>query len=174
MSRLLPTPILPDILQPGLRIVFCGSAAGRVSALRGQYYAGPGNRFWRTLHDVGLTPRQLAPAEFPTLPDYGIGLTDIAKHESGSDAALSRDADDPEALRLRIEGCAPGVLAFVGKRPAGVFFRHVFGLRNPGTGRQAQTLGATAIFVLPSTSGAARAAWDIGPWRALARFAKSL
>ena len=35
--------ILPDVLAPGLDIVFCGTAVGNVSAQRGVYYAGPGN-----------------------------------------------------------------------------------------------------------------------------------
>jgi TDG/mug DNA glycosylase family protein len=78
-------PVLPDLLMPGLCVVFCGTAAGSVSAAKGQYYAHPQNKFWRTLHAVGLTPRLFAPAEFPLLPSLGIGLTDIAKHVSGMD-----------------------------------------------------------------------------------------
>jgi len=60
--------VLPDMLRPGLRLVICGSAAGAVSATHGAYYAGPGNRFWRTLFEVGLTPRRLEPHEFRDLP----------------------------------------------------------------------------------------------------------
>ena len=58
--------------------MICGSAAGRRSAAAGAYYAGPGNKFWRILHESGLTPRRLAPEEFALLPDVGIGLTDLA------------------------------------------------------------------------------------------------
>ena len=97
-----PPDVLPDVLGPGLHIVFCGSAAGAVSARVGAYYAGPGNRFWRTLHRVGLTPRLLAPAEFHTVLRYGIGLTDLCKTESGADADLSRHADDAAALGDKI------------------------------------------------------------------------
>ena len=43
---------LPDILQPNLKVVFCGTAAGDASAKKRAYYAGPGNRFWKTLHEV--------------------------------------------------------------------------------------------------------------------------
>jgi G:T/U-mismatch repair DNA glycosylase len=43
------TEVLPDLLRPGLRIVFCGTAAGTASARAGAYYAGPGNAFWPTL-----------------------------------------------------------------------------------------------------------------------------
>jgi TDG/mug DNA glycosylase family protein len=64
---------LDDVLGHGLKVVFCGTAAGTVSAELGQYYAGPGNKFWKTLHRIGLTERELDPAEFRTLPARGIG-----------------------------------------------------------------------------------------------------
>src|SRR4051794_32803818 len=68
--------VLPDVLRPGLRLVICGSAAGVVSAARGEYYAGPGNKFWDILAVTGLTPRRLLPHEFRDVLDFGIGLTD--------------------------------------------------------------------------------------------------
>ena len=61
LSRPAIDPILPDLLAPGMRVVFCGTAPGTASARAGAYYAGPGNRFWATLHEVGLTPILLAP-----------------------------------------------------------------------------------------------------------------
>ena len=78
----------PTCSQPGLKIVFCGTAAGNVSAARGAYYAHPQNRFWSALHAIGLTPRQLRPDEYPELAQWGLGLTDIAKHVSGMDREL--------------------------------------------------------------------------------------
>ena len=75
--------ILPDVLEPGLAAVFCGTAASRVSAAVGAYYAGPGNQFWPTLYRTGLTPRLLAPPEFRLLPTFGLGLTDLNQRESG-------------------------------------------------------------------------------------------
>lgn len=142
--------MLPDVLRPGLGVVFCGSAAGRVSALRGAYYAGPGNLFWPTLAKVGLTPRPLKPEEFRTVLRYGIGLTDLCKRASGADGELPAEADDPAALRAKILRFRPRRLAFVGKRPARVFLG-----RAVGYGVQAERIGETAIHVLPSPSGAA-------------------
>src|ERR1700712_5068562 len=110
-----PDPILPDLLVPDLEVVFCGTAAGSVSAARGQYYAHPQNKFWRTLHAVGLTPRLFAPGEFAGLPAFGIGLTDIAKHVSGMDSELppqSLGREAVAALRARIAANAPRILAF--------------------------------------------------------------
>jgi TDG/mug DNA glycosylase family protein len=80
--------ILPDILEPGLTTVFCGSAASSASARLGAYYAGPGNRFWQALYEGGLTSSLLTPTEFRRLPQFGIGITDLAKHESGMDISL--------------------------------------------------------------------------------------
>ena len=168
MRRLISGTILPDILEADLRVVFCGSAAGAVSARLGAYYAGPGNRFWPTLFEVGLTPRLLAPAEFPTLPAYGLGLTDMAKHVSGADAALPRGADDPVALKQRILGVRPGILAFVGKRAGRVFLKSEFRRATVPYGEQPVTLDGIRLFVLPSPSGLARRFWDVGPWHALA------
>lgn len=158
-----PQPVLPDVLRPGLAIVFCGSAAGRASARAGAYYAGPGNLFWPTLARAGLTPRLLQPAEFALLPRYGLGLTDLCKSASGSDGNLPREADDPAALRRKIERYRPLILAFVGKRAArGVLDRPV------SYGPQPERIGSTRLFVLPSPSGAARRYWDESWWRALA------
>ncbi len=156
--------ILPDILEPGLDIVFCGSAAGAVSARVGAYYAGPGNAFWPTLHRVGLTPERLEPHRFAELPRWGLGLTDLCQTASGADTDLPSGTDDPAALRAKVERFRPRCLAFVGKRPARVFLE-----RPAETGPQPETVGETAIWVLPSPSGAARRWWDEAPWRALAR-----
>jgi TDG/mug DNA glycosylase family protein len=154
--------------------VFCGSAAGAASARKGAYYAGPGNRFWPTLHQIGLTPRLLAPDEFATLPQYGLGLTDMAKHVSGSDASLPRSADDPQAIADKITRIDPDILAFVGKRAAQVFFRHHFHKTRIDYGLQHEALGATALFVLPSTSGLAVRYWDEAPWRTLTGLIKNI
>jgi len=162
-------PILPDVLRPGLKIVFCGSAAGRASARRGAYYAGPGNMFWPTLARIGLTPGRLAPEEFRRLPEYGLGLTDLNQRASGADAELPPGLDDPEALRAKILRFKPAILAFVGKRPARVFLERV-----PAYGPQPKRLGPTKLYVLPSPSGAARRYWDEGCWRTLARAAERL
>lgn len=157
--------ILPDVLAPELDVVFCGSAAGAVSARVRAYYAGPGNRFWPTLAAVGLTPVELPPARFRELPRHGLGLTDLCQTASGADTELPRGADDPGALDAKIRHYRPRVLAFVGKRAAKAFLQ----VRHVDTGRQAASpFAQTELFVLPSPSGAARGSWDVRPWRDLA------
>jgi TDG/mug DNA glycosylase family protein len=160
--------VLPDVLQPGLALVFCGTAAGKRSAAEGAYYAHPGNLFWRALHQAEITPRLLAPAEFLQLPNYGIGLTDLAKHHIGNDNQLPRDAFDAPALIAKIAHHAPRVLAFTSKNGARAALGH-----SVDYGLQAGKIGDTQIVVLPSPSGQARGHWTIAPWLALAELTRA-
>lgn len=153
----MPAPILPDVLAPGLRIVFCGTAAGTVSALRGAYYAHPQNRFWVILHETGLTPRRLRPEDYAQVLGFGLGLTDLAKSVFGMDGELPRGALGAAAraaLRDKIAAFEPAHLAFT-SLAAG---RAVLG-RRAGFGEQTARLGRTRVWVLPSPSPAARWNW---------------
>lgn len=161
--------VLPDVLRPGLRIVFCGTGAGRRSAEVGAYYAKPGNRFWPTLHEVGLTPRRLDPHDFATVVDYGIGLTDVAKEHVGADSELSVTDADIAALEARIVKVAPDFLAFTSKKAASLVLGRPTG--RLAYGLNAVTIGATRLLVLPSPSGLATSYWTIEPWREAARLA---
>jgi TDG/mug DNA glycosylase family protein len=158
--------VLPERLKPGLDLVFCGTAAGRQSALSQTYYAHPQNKFWRTLHDVGLTPSLLAPREYELLWEHGIGLTDIAKFAYGMDHQLPRHAlgrTAAKALRDRIAVMAPRHLAFTSLNAG----RAVLGAKAVA-GEQPERLGETRVWVLPSPSPLAANHWDIAPWHALA------
>lgn len=161
--------ILPDLLAPGLDLVFCGTAVGAESARRQAYYAGPGNAFWPTLHSVGLTPRRLRPDEYRELLDYGIGLTDLAKEVSGNDDILGHADFDCSRLRALLARYQPRLLAFTGKRAAQQF---VGG--KVGYGLLADRVAATCLFVLPSPSGAACRYWSEAPWFELARLRREL
>lgn len=156
--------ILDDLLRPGLRLVICGTAASRRSAEIGAYYAGPGNKFWRTLQAVGLTPTLLTPTDWRMLDRYGIGFTDLAKRHSGMDKDLPAGSFDAARVLAAIEAHRPRIVAFNGKTAAQVFL----GRKIADYGRQTERIGETAIWALPSTSGAASGAWAIAPWQALA------
>lgn len=159
--------ILPDVLAEGLLLVFCGTAPGTRSARDHAYYAHPGNYFWRTLHEVGLTPRRLAPVEFREVLRFGIGLTDVAKHAFGSDAELPADAFDAAGLESRLRRFRPRFIAFTSKNAARAGLALHSG-RLP-YGEQVDPLEESRVFVLPSPSGQARGFWDIRPWQQLAR-----
>ncbi|MGB9666330.1 MAG: mismatch-specific DNA-glycosylase [Candidatus Cryosericum sp.] len=164
-----PGELIPDVLSAGLKLVFCGSALGDVSWKRRAYYANPGNRFWQTLAEVGLTPRRLQPSEYRLLAQWGIGLTDLVKTDHGQDARIFDGHVDLGQARLllsaKIMRWQPRVLAFTSRTVAQQFLG-----RRVAVGRQADHIGATVLWVLPSTSGLARRFFDIEPWRDLASF----
>jgi double-stranded uracil-DNA glycosylase len=142
---------VPDVLAPGLRIVFCGINPGFRSAAAGAHFANPRNDFWRLLADSGLTPRKLAPDEQWELLELGYGLTNAAYRTTrGSSDLRSRDFARAAARLERIaRELRPKTIAFVGKAAYEGTFRE-----RPDLGLQERKLRETALFVLPSTSPA--------------------
>jgi TDG/mug DNA glycosylase family protein len=125
---------LPDLLRPGVQLVFIGTAAGQRSHQEGAYYAKNGNCFWSALYDAGLTDRQLQPKEFEILAHLGIGLTDICKKTSGVDMRLEITDFDIDGLVKRLRAIQPSIIAFIGKKAASIYFD--CGTRNIDYGRQ--------------------------------------
>ncbi|MBI1359785.1 MAG: mismatch-specific DNA-glycosylase [Alphaproteobacteria bacterium] len=157
------THILPDVLAPGLKLWFVGTAAGPKSAAVGAYYAHAGNRFWRTLHEAGITPTRFAPHDFPKLIELGVGLTDFCKTGWGVDSAIARDQFDVAGFRKKVERLKPRALAFTSKTSASLWLEKPTGRIAPG--RQPSSGNAPAVFVLPSPSGLATSYWSAEPWR---------
>src|ERR1700730_9317863 len=157
---------LPDQLQPHLRLVFVGTAAGQRSADLGHYYAHPGNRFWRTLHEVGITPCRYAPHEFPDLLSLGIGFTDLCKLGAGMDhQALAYPIDIP-AFRDKMRRYRPKTIAFTSKKAASLFYGRP--TKAIALGRQPPLEDFPIVFVLASPSGAASGHGSVLPWHELA------
>ena len=146
-----PLSAVPDVLGPGLKVIFCGINPGFVSAAAGAHFANPRNDFWRLLHDAGFTPRVLAPEEQFEAMKFGVGLTNAALRTTRGSGDL-RKADfsgAAERLATLAEELRPRWLAFVGKEA----YRGTFGER-PNLGVQSRRLAETRLFVLPSTSPA--------------------
>ena len=142
---------VPDLLAPGLDIVFCGINPGFSSAAAGAHFANPRNDFWRLLHDSGLTPRLLEPQEQGEMLALGYGLTNAAYRTTRGSGDLRRA--DFVGTGARLERIAselqPAFIAFVGKAAYEGAFRE-----RPVLGLQGRHLGGTRLFVLPSTSPA--------------------
>ena len=160
--------ILPDMLDRGLSLIFCGTAPSRASKEARAYYAHPGNIFWKTLYEVGLTPHPFGPEEYPKLLALGIGLTDLNKIEWGADASLTSANFDVEGFREKMLCYQPRIIAFTSKHAA----RQMLSRRQIQYGLQKQTLSGIPLFVLPSTSGRARRYFDRSLWRELAHMVK--
>lgn len=162
--------MLPDLIPDRARLIFCGTAAGRASAARGHYYAGPGNRFWQLLAETGLTPRRLRPDEDAWLPALGLGLTDLAKGVAGMDREIPAAAYAPARLDAIVARHRPAALAFT-SLAAG---RLALADRRLTAGRHEGRWPGVALFVLPSPSGAARGHFRAAPWHEAAAFARNL
>jgi double-stranded uracil-DNA glycosylase len=142
---------VPDVLAPGLRVVFCGINPGFRSAAAAAHFANPRNDFWRLLADADLTPRLLVPEEQSEMLDLGFGLTNAAYRTTKGSGDLRRGDFAGSAERFeRLAGeLRPEIFAFVGKAAYEGVFRE-----RPEHGLQKRRLGATRLFVLPSTSPA--------------------
>lgn len=151
--------MLRDFLAPNLDVIFCGTAAGSRSATVGHYYAGRGNKFWKTIYEIGLTDRALLPEEDEACLDYGFGFTDLAKGVAGMDRVIPQKAFDSKTIHSIIRDYRPRVFAFNGKKAA----QTALDQKHLGYGLW-KNVKATEIWVLPSTSGAANSHWSAIPW----------
>lgn len=147
------SPVLPDLLRPGLDVVFVGTAVATASADRGHYYSGRGNRFWQLLHEANFTEKRLRPEDDATLPDLGIGLTDLVK-----DAAQSHDRgldfSKSGSVASKVEAVGARWVAFNGLTAARKAARWLHVARPEVLGEQPWRIGESGVFVLPSSSGA--------------------
>lgn len=156
--------LVPDLLAPNLKLVFCGTAPSTASAKAVAYYAKSGNRFWPSLHEVRITPHRFAPKDYPQLLALGVGLTDLCKVHAGTDAQLPADAFDSSAFKAKMLRYQPRIIAFTSKNAAQVWMG-----RPVEYGLQKDWLGQSRLFVLTSPSGLATRFFDIEIWRALAQ-----
>jgi double-stranded uracil-DNA glycosylase len=167
---------LPDLLRDGLKLVFVGTAAGQRSADVGHYYAHPGNRFWRTIHETGITPRQYHPHEFPSLLDLRIGFTDMCKSGAGMDDTALKFPIDVPAFREKMQQYQPKTIAFTSKKAASLFYGRP--TKTIALGRQPQDQNSPQdfphVFVLASPSGAASGHWSVRPWQELADWVRDV
>ncbi len=143
--------LVPDVLAPGLRIVFCGINPGLWTAATGHHFARPGNRFWPALHASGLTPRRLDPAEQGELPGLGLGLTNVVPRATARADELTREeyVEGGRRLVTRMEELRPSWLAVLGVTA----YRTAFGDERAQVGEQQRRIGDTRVWVLPNPSG---------------------
>ncbi len=153
MVRFADRPLLPEMLRPGLDVIFVGAAPSYNAVESGHYYAGPRNRFWLLLFQAGFTPYQLHETEDSRVLEYGIGLTAVLPNMASSDnAALPPVSDEQrEELRGRLVKLAPKVICYNGKD----VFRMATGALDCRWGLQRDKLAESLQFVVHSTSGRA-------------------
>jgi TDG/mug DNA glycosylase family protein len=166
---------VPDIIAPGLDVLFCGINPGLYSAATGHHFARPGNRFWPALHRSGFTPRQFAPGEAEQLLGLGYGMTMLVRRGTATAAELSNDEfrAGGRALVRKVRKFKPRILAVLGVGA----YRAAFARRTSPLGLQPESIGSTAIWLLPNPSGL-NANYQLGDltklFAELRRYAQSL
>jgi len=156
---------LPDLLSPGLRLVFVGINPSLYSVAQGHYFARPGNRFWPCLSvsrlgaeaRAALDVQHLEPRHDRALLACGIGFTDVVKRATAkaSELAAAELKAGAGRLKMKLARYKPGVACFHGVTGYRFVQAAMTDEERPVTlGVQPVTLGTTRIFVLPNPSGA--------------------
>ncbi|WP_412742107.1 G/U mismatch-specific DNA glycosylase [Krasilnikovia sp. MM14-A1004] len=142
---------IPDLVGPGLRVLFAGINPSLYSAATGHHFARPGNRFWPALHRAGFTARLLHPSEQWSLPAAGLGITNVVARASARADELSPAelVEGGQQLAATVEQWRPRFLAVLGVTA----YRAAFGQPKAVVGPQDREVAGTPVWVLPNPSG---------------------
>jgi double-stranded uracil-DNA glycosylase len=143
--------VVPDVIGPGLKVLFCGINPGLYTAYMGHHFARPGNRFWPALYAAGFTDRLFDPSEEPDLLPLGYGITNVVARASAAADELTVEeiVAGGKKLRAKVKRYAPRFLAVLGVGA----YRTAFERPKATTGLQPDTIGETRVWVLPNPSG---------------------
>ena len=142
---------VPDVIAPGLRVLFCGINPGLYTAAVGHHFARPGNRFWPALHASGFTGRLLSPFEEHELLGLGLGITNVVAHATVAAAELT-PADfikGGRLLRNKVRRFQPRFVAVLGVGA----YRLAFARPKAVVGMQKELVHSARVWVLPNPSG---------------------
>jgi TDG/mug DNA glycosylase family protein len=142
---------VPDIIAPGLDVLFCGINPGLYSGAVGHHFARPGNRFWNTLHGAGFTERLLSPFEERELLTVAVGVTNLVRRATAGADELAAEELRAGAKRLErtVRRYRPRVVAFLGLSA----YRTGFGHPAAAVGPQPGDVGDARVWLLPNPSG---------------------
>ena len=142
---------VPDVIAREMRVLFCGINPGLYSGAVGHHFARPGNRFWPALYHSGFTDQLLSPFDERELLRIGCGVTNVVARTTAAAAELSTEEllEGGRRLKAKVRRYRPKVLAVLGIGA----YRSAFSLPKVQLGRQIETIGETAIWILPNPSG---------------------
>ena len=143
--------VIPDVVAPGLRVLFCGINPSLYSAAVGHHFARPGNRFWPALHGAGFTDRLLSPFEDRRLLEFGLGCTNlVARATARADELTPAELrEGGERLRGLVASARPTWLAVLGVTA----YRSAFQCPAAASGPQPVGIAGARVWVLPNPSG---------------------
>lgn len=148
---------VPDLVGPGIRLLFCGINPGLWTAATQTHFASPNNRFYPALHAAGLTDHLVSRSDPLTDTDRGhlisrgIGITNIVNKATARADELSREDlhEGAAAVEAFVRERQPKVLAILGITA----YRTAWRRPKANRGRQDEAIGDTEVWVLGNPSG---------------------
>ena len=148
---------VPDLIGPGLKLLFVGINPGLWTAAVQAHFARPGNRFYPALKQAGIITRAINPSAGMTDDDRehliarGVGITNLVRRATAQAAELSADElrEGSIALRDLVATTSPAVVAVAGITA----YRDAFSARKARPGRQPEDLEGAQLWVVPNPSG---------------------
>ncbi len=148
---------LPDLIGPGLRLLFVGINPGLWTAAVQTHFARPGNRFYPALRRAGVLTRDINLARGMTdddrrhFLDRGLGITNLVPRATARADELTPTELREGSLRLTevVRTWQPRVVAVLGISA----YRTAFGVPKAQTGEQPHLLDDARLWVVPNPSG---------------------
>lgn len=148
---------VPDLVGPGVRLLFVGINPGLWTAATQTHFAHPGNRFYPALLEAGVidTPIDrgvgMTDDDRRSLIERGIGITNVV-HRATAKASELTAAElraGGEQLRAFVRAHRPAVVAVAGITA----YRTAFGRPKATMGEQPEPFEGSRLFVVPNPSG---------------------
>ncbi|MGI8456574.1 MAG: mismatch-specific DNA-glycosylase [Propionibacteriaceae bacterium] len=148
---------VPDLIGPGVKLLFVGINPGLWTAATQTHFAHPGNRFYPALRRAGIIDRDLNRVDGFTDEDRayvlerGLGNTNLVNRATARADELTADELRTGAERLRetVAAWRPVVVAIAGITA----YRTAFGVPKATAGRQPVDLAGAQLWVVPNPSG---------------------
>lgn len=151
---------VPDLVGPGLKLLFVGINPGLWTAATQTHFAHPVNRFYPALYEAGIITRPIPPTGMSDedrahMIERGIGITNIVGRATvrADELTKAEYVEGGERLKERVRELRPRVVAIAGITA----YRSAYGLPKATTGLQEPDLmgewGDTEVWVVPNPSG---------------------
>ena len=155
---------VPDLVAPGIRLLFVGINPGLWTAATQTHFAHPVNRFYPALFAAGIITRPIDPAAGMTdddrayLLERGVGISNVVHRATARADELSKTELVEGGLRLQalVRSVRPKVVAVAGITA----YRAAFGAPKATAGLQPASAagsdggwGDAQVWVVPNPSG---------------------
>lgn len=148
---------VPDLVAPGVRLLFVGINPGLWTAATQTHFAHPGNRFYPALRRAGIIERDIdrgagmSEDDRAHLIGRGVGITNIVHRATAKASELTADELRAGGVELRalVDRLDPAVVAIAGITA----YRRAVAQPRAVMGEQPARWGRSRLWVVPNPSG---------------------